>query len=364
MKYMWTIVFGVLPFAGLFYALWRIWHVLPFSSMWRSLIAVLCVAAFLCVFLNFTKAIDKMPLYLGTAVYEIGNSAIFVLLYLVMIFILLDVGRLCHIVPRQWLHANAFTSVAILTFIVALFSYGNKNYRHKVRQPLTLQSHGKLKHDVRIVLASDLHLGYHNRRKELRRWVDLINEEDPDLVLIGGDIIDISLRPLIEDCVAEELKRIEAPVYACLGNHEYYSGDKQAEQFYKDAGITLLRDSMAVDCDINIIGRDDRSNPHRMNLAALVKKYPLKKRFTILLDHQPYHLEQAQRQGIGFQFSGHTHHGQVWPVSWITEMIYEDAFGPLKKGNTEYYVSSGLGIWGGKFRIGTRSEYVVATIKK
>ena len=85
-------------------------------------------------------------------------------------------------------------------------------------------------------------------------------------------------------------------------------------------------------------------------------------KFTILLDHQPYHLEQAERQKIDFQFSGHTHHGQVWPISWITESIYECAFGSHQRGQTHYYVSSGIGIWGGKFRIGTRSEYVVVTI--
>ena len=81
--------------------------------------------------------------------------------------------------------------------------------------------------------------------------------------------------------------------------------------------------------------------------------------FTLLLDHQPYHLEEAEAAGIDFQFSGHTHHGQIWPGNWITDLMYEKAYGPHRRGATRYYVSSGLGIWGGKFRIGTRSEYVV-----
>ena len=84
----------------------------------------------------------------------------------------------------------------------------------------------------------------------------------------------------------------------------------------------------------------------------------------ILLDHQPYHLDQAERQQVDLQFSGHTHHGQVWPISWITEHVYECAFGSYQRGNTRYYISSGLGLWGGKFRIGTRSEYVVITLNK
>ena len=67
-------------------------------------------------------------------------------------------------------------------------------------------------------------------------------------------------------------------------------------------------------------------------------------KYTILLDHQPYHLEDAERYGVDFQFSGHTHYGQVWPISWIEDRMYEDAFGSLQKGNTHYYVSSGIGI--------------------
>ena len=159
----------------------------------------------------------------------------------------------------------------------------------------------------------------------------------------------------------EEFQRLNAPVYACLGNHEYYSGEPDAQEFYEQAGIHLLQDRCATVGDLCIVGRDDRTNQHRKTLADIMKQADRSK-FTILLDHQPYHLEQAERQKIDFQFSGHTHHGQVWPISWVTESIYECAFGVHQRGDTQYYVSSGIGIWGGKFRIGTRSEYIVATI--
>jgi predicted MPP superfamily phosphohydrolase len=89
---------------------------------------------------------------------------------------------------------------------------------------------------------------------------------------------------------------------------------------------------------------------------------PLTPKYAIVLDHQPYNLDRAEAAGVDFQLSGHTHRGQVWPISWITDHIYECSWGSHKRGNTQYYVSSGLGIWGGKFRIGTQSEYVVATI--
>lgn len=172
----------------------------------------------------------------------------------------------------------------------------------------------------------------------------------------------MSIRPLLEENMAEEFRRIQVPVYACLGNHEYYSGEPEAQRFYREARINLLQDASAAFSDLTIIGRDDRTNRRRKLLKDIVARADLNK-YTILLDHQPFHLEQAERAGIDFQFSGHTHHGQVWPVSWITDYIYECAFGHHQRGNTHYYVSSGLGIWGGKYRIGTRSEYLVVTVK-
>jgi len=402
MKVMWMIIFFVLPIVGLSYVLWHIWQMLPWSNPWRWTAVGIALACFLTMFLGFSGAIERMPLDVASVVYEIGNSAIFVLLYLVMIFLVLDLGRAVHLIPKAWLFGNGYTSLGVFAVMLAIFGYGNAHYYNKVRQPLeiktdkvisleedsmdaqgndsmedaendSLRSFGKKV--TKIVLLSDLHLGYHNRRSEFKKWVDLINAEHPDLILIGGDIIDISVRPLLEENVAEEFHCLKAPVYACLGNHEYYSGEPKAQQFYRDAGIHLLRDSVAKIGNIAIIGRDDRSNPHRKSIAEIIgqaernrsltvlsnkKKY---KEFTILLDHQPYHLEEAEQNGIDFQFSGHTHHGQVWPISWITDAIYEDAFGPLRKGDTQYYVSSGMGIWGGKFRIGTRSEYVVLTLQ-
>jgi predicted MPP superfamily phosphohydrolase len=210
-------------------------------------------------------------------------------------------------------------------------------------------------------MLSDLHLGYHNPRQEFARWVDMINAEQPDFILIAGDIIDGSMRPLIEEKMAEEFHRLKAPVYACLGNHEYYAGEPQAQQFYKDAGIHLLIDeAVVIDSCIVIIGRDDRTNMRRKPVKDLAGS----SLFTIVLDHQPYNLDRSEAAGVDFQLSGHTHRGQVWPISWITDHIYECSWGSHQRGNTQYYVSSGIGIWGGKYRIGTQSEYVVATITK
>ncbi len=366
MKAVWLIIFLVLPIVGLTYVLWHIWHLLPFAGSWRWTVTGVGIALFFTMFAGFSGVIEKMPLNMATVTYEIGNSFIFILLYLVMTFLALDLGRMVHLVPKAWLFSNGYTATAILALMIGVFGYGNIHYYHKVRQQMSLTTAKPIafKGDsAKIVLLSDLHLGYHNRRSDFKKWVDMINAEHPDLILIAGDIIDISVRPLFEERVADEFRRLKAPVYATLGNHEYYSGSEEARTFYRDAGITLLRDSVASVGGIGIIGRDDRTNQRRKPLQALMSEVP-KGEFTILLDHQPYHLEEAEQCGIDFQFSGHTHYGQVWPASWITNALYEKAYGYLQKGHTQYYVSSGMGIWGGKFRIGTQSEYLVLNVKR
>lgn len=365
MQIMWMFIFLVLPFAGLGYALWHVWQLLPLAVAWKWAVIGALTAAFAMMFVGFSGAIERLPLGAASAVYNTGNTAIFVLLYLVMLFLLLDAATLTRIMPRAWLHGNWYMTAGVTAIIAGIFIYGNIHYNDKYRKTLDIATEKTLtdnSQSIKVVMLSDLHLGYHNRRSEMARWVDMINAEHPDLILIGGDIIDISVRPLIEEGVAKEFRRFTAPVYACLGNHEYYAGEPRAQQFYKDAGITLLRDSVATTGNISIIGRDDRSNPRRRPLADLMKGIPTN-RFTILLDHQPYRLDEAEKAGIDFQFSGHTHDGQVWPASWITRAMYEQSFGELQKGRTHYYVSSGMGIWGGKYRIGTRSEYVVATFR-
>ena len=363
---MWMIIFLLLPLAGLAYVGWHVWMLVPLSAAWRWTLIGVGVLSFAMIFLNFTRAIDHMPLSVARWVYDIGNSSVFVLLYLVMIFLVLDLGRLVHLVPRAWVCQNFYTTVVIALGLFVLFLYGNIQYNNKVRVELTLTTDKPMAKPLKLVMMSDLHLGYHNPRHELARWVDLINAEHPDYVLIAGDIIDMSIRPLTEENMAEEFRRIEAPIYACLGNHEYYSGEPRAQQFYRNAGIHLLRDTFAIVDGLCIIGRDDRTNRHRKSLGQLMSELPLSLEGVggrLLLDHQPYHLEEAQQAGIDLQLSGHTHEGQVWPISWITNAIYECAHGRHQRGNTQYYVSSGIGIWGGKYRIGTRSEYVVIEVK-
>lgn len=363
---MWMMMFMGLPLLAIVYLAWHFWAILPFAGVWKALTIFIGIACFSVLFMGIFRKIDTLPFWLAQTLYEVGTSSLFIMLYLVMIFLVLDIGRILHLVPKAMLYDNWQASLGIFLFVFGIFLYGNIHYKNKVRVALEIKSARPLPREYRAVMLSDLHLGYHNPRKELARWVDMINAENPDFILVAGDIIDGSTRALHAEDTAEEFHRLKAPVYACLGNHEKYTGDSVAQRFYDDAGIRLLIDEAAViDSAIVIIGRDDRMNMRRKPVADLMAArdslFPGRP-FTILLDHQPYNLDRAEAAHVDFQLSGHTHRGQVWPISWVTDHIYECSWGSHRRGDTQYYVSSGIGIWGGKFRIGTQSEYVVAKI--
>lgn len=299
---------------------------------------------------------ERIPVKAATVLYEVGNTWLIAFLYLLIVFLLADIASLCHLLPKTLLKDSLTGLLSVGGIVTVVMVLGGMQYHHKYREEMTLTTAKPIEKPLTVVLASDLHIGYHNRKAELARWVDMINAEQPDMVLIGGDIIDMSLRPVLEGHYAEEFRRIKAPVWTILGNHEYFSDVEASERFFKAAGIGLLKDSVIHFKGVDVIGRNDRTARRRASVKELAGGLH---GFTILLDHQPYHLEEAEQAGIDFQFSGHTHRGQVWPISWVTDAVYEKSWGHHQRSGTRYYISSGLGIWGPKIRVGTRSEYLV-----
>jgi predicted MPP superfamily phosphohydrolase len=223
---------------------------------------------------------------------------------------------------------------------------------------------------LNIVMASDIHLGVIVGKKRFERMVDKINALKPDLVLFAGDILDEDVAPVLRANLGDALKNIHAPlgIYGCTGNHEYIGGVEKACAYLTEHGIQMLRDSsVLVDSAFYVVGREDYSaqrfaHVKRKELAELMrsvdKKYPV-----ILMDHQPYHLDAAVAAGVDLQLSGHTHHGQFWPINLITDRIYELSYGYKKKGATNFYVSSGVGTWGPPIRLVAWPEIVNIRLK-
>ncbi len=351
----------VIVLIALIYSCFRIYTLLPFSRPYRIITLLVWVAIPSSLLLRLMG--DSLPLGLMDLTYTLGTAWIFVLLYFVLLSLLLEPVRLWIPSARPYLKHNWKGTLFVAALLIGIFTYGHAKYRDKERIALSIAIE-KTTPPLKIVGLSDLHLGYTIEKEELAQWVNWINAEKPDLILIAGDIVDGDTRPLLEDGVAQELQRLQAPlgVYACLGNHEYMGGEGQERRFLAQTGITLLQDSVAEVEGIYIIGRDDKSNSHRKNLSELTASLDPEKP-KILLDHQPYNLHEAEENGIDFQLSGHTHRGQVFPINLIVDRMYEKAHGYHRRGKTHYYVSSGMGIWGGKFRLGTQSEYVVVHLQ-
>lgn len=354
--------------AAYIYTAVRLYRILPSLLSLRILLILLFIMGIAGMILFFSFG-EKMPISISGGLYSFSTSWIIAFLYLFLAVLLIDIFRIFNtifnFIDRETItsifKSNPITSIVVFGTVGIILLFGNIQYHNKKRQQVTITSI-KIEKPLRIVGISDLHIGYTISAKEVSKWVDLINSENPDIVIIAGDIIDNHMRPVKEDSIVNVLNRINAPlgVYSCTGNHDLMFAVKEDRDFFRRSGIHLLRDSIINLDQIRLIGREDYTNSNRKELSDITNGND--DAFTILLDHQPLNLDDAVKNGVDFQFSGHTHRGQVFPISLITDKIFELSHGYHKKNDTHFYVSSGLGIWGGKFRIGTRSEYLVLNL--
>lgn len=358
----------VLLFLGLnFYVFYRLVYMLPAVTVLRSAVVAIGILMVL-GFFGYFFGRDLFPQRMIMVMYTISSSWIFMAIYFVVIFLVLDILRLVPAFPAGFiLYKNWVSFVSIVGVVAVIFIVGYQKYLNKERVVLDLMVNKSVGQTspIKIVALSDLHLGDNIDRDEFAGWVELINKEQPDIVLLAGDVIDFDVRPLYDQNMAEVFKQIKSKygVYAVMGNHEYIAGAHRSVEFFATTGVHLLRDTAElIDDKFYIVGRDDRSRYGRKPIWELTDSLD-KAKPIIVLDHQPFELETVLPHGVDLQISGHVHRGQVWPVSWITDAIYEVSHGYLKKENTHFYVTSGMGLWGGKYRIGTQSEYVVINLE-
>jgi uncharacterized protein len=222
---------------------------------------------------------------------------------------------------------------------------------------------------LRIVAVSDIHLGSIIRKRSIKKLSRIIREQNPDLVLLLGDIVDGELGPVLRDDLLGyfTIPQCADGLYAITGNHEFIGGGSRTIPYIESKGIRVLKDEVVtLPGGIQLVGRIDRDSYRfyrktRMPLDSLMAGVDTSKP-VILLDHQPFHLAETAASGVDLQLSGHTHNGQMWPLNYLTGMIYELSYGYLKKGNTNFIVSSGYGLWGPRVRSGSRSEVLLITL--
>lgn len=340
------------------YLYWRFMQTIAFMPLGgRIALSILFWVAAMALFISFALRDSNIPLTQG--LFKVGSVWMVFLLYMVLATALFDIiGRFVPSMGHSFLYALAVTTPLLI--------YGYINYRMPRAEHITIDVEKPIEGGTyRIVAISDVHLGHGTSRKDLARYVDMVNSHNPDVVLIVGDLIDNSITPVIEGDMLEEFKRIEARdgIYMAPGNHEYISNIERCAKHIATSPIVMLRDSIVtLPSGIQIVGRDDRSNHRRKPLDSLVmmvdSSLPV-----VVLDHQPYDIATSDRLGVDIHLSGHTHRGQVWPLSHLVDAMYDQSHGYRKWTNTHAYVSSGLSLWGPPFRIGTRSDMAVIDIK-
>jgi len=352
------------------YVVVRGWHSLPPASVLRPLFLVSMIAMFAALLGSMIFG-NAMPLSLAKVVSFIGFSYMIIFVYMFVAFLVVDVVRVAnyfiHFAPQGMAAFRLWSMAITVAVIIIAMVIGNYKFNHPSVVTLNISADKPRQNkELTIVAASDIHLGISIDKKRLQSYVKLINDQHPDIVLLAGDVSDRSMIPVMKQHMDEEFRAIKAPmgIYAINGNHEHYAETPTATADYlKEAGVVVLRDSVClIDNSFYVVGRDDRSNDRRKSLKELVAGLDNTKP-RILLDHQPYHLEEAEQNAIDLQISGHTHNGQFFPGNIIVKNMYELGYGYLKKGKTHYYISSGLGLWGPQYRIGTQSELVVIKLK-
>ncbi len=356
-----------------YYIFIRGWQALPQNL--KARIPYIIIFCILSISFIAGRVIERFWLcpFSKTIVY-IGSFWLGAMLYFFLIILLLDLARLInhyapfiHHLSADYAKAKLSAFYVAISAVTVILIAGHFNALHpRIRRfEITIPKQTAVK-QLKVVAASDIHLGTIIGRQRFCSIVNKINELEPDIVLLAGDIVDEDLAPVIKENLGDALTQIKTKygIYAITGNHEYIGGVEAAVKYMEKHNIRVLRDDVfALNESIYVVGREDYSinrfsnadrKPLRTVLQDVDKTKPI-----LMMDHQPYNLEQAIENGVDFQLSGHTHHGQLWPLNYITKAIYEISWGYRKIQNTHFYVSCGVGTWGPPLRIGNRPEIVV-----
>jgi predicted MPP superfamily phosphohydrolase len=215
-----------------------------------------------------------------------------------------------------------------------------------------------------VVHVSDLHLGVIHGEKYIRKVVSLINQVDPELVLITGDYFD-GTAPIYEK-YAKPLRDLRSGrgIYFVTGNHEQYIKTDRALAALSDAGVTVLRNQLMRIDGLTLIGVDYAASGtgdtvERM-LSQIGNTGP-----AVFLFHAPKYINLAKASGVSLQLAGHIHKGQAFPYSLVTRLAYgRYYYGLSTEGDYSIHTTSGTGTWGPPMRIGTRSEIAVLTLER
>jgi len=369
-----TVVFTVY-FLGNAYIFIKAYNAIPGARENKALYTIIFTA----VALSFiaAKVLEARHSTVFSDILNIlGGFWLAFLVYGFFFFLIADLAglilRLSHVLDQHNIQEYKKWSFIVTSSVsVILIAGGFLNAIHpKVREyDITINKKTEGVDNLKVAAVSDIHLGSIIRKRSMKKLSAILAEQRPNAVFLLGDIVDGEMGPVLRGDLLQYFTIPDANdgLYAITGNHEFIGGAKRTIPYIESKGIRVLKDEMVVlPRRIQLIGRLDRDSQRfygkeRESLEVLMKN--VDKDFpVIVLDHQPVKLEEAAGNGVDLQLSGHTHNGQFWPLNYFTRAMFELSYGYLKKGETQFIVSSGFGIWGPRIRSASRSEIVVLNI--
>lgn len=265
---------------------------------------------------------------------------------------------------KQGVKVVAFIATLAVFFTTMVIGHRNVRYPRVMYQKYTVKrlvpEGAQPEKRMRLVFFSDLHIGEAMTPDYIARAVKLIQDQQPDLILCGGDFIDHRAVYAYDPRVMASLRSLHAPlgVYYVLGNHEYRDDLKANIRWVSEVGGTLLRDSIAFPGNgpLTLIGRDDWVNGDRKPFEVIANEADPLRGPVVLMEHTPASIDSIGDSPVDLILCGHTHGGQIWPGQLMVWWRYGMVSGTRPVGEREVCISSGIGSAGATYRVGTRSE--------
>lgn len=288
--------------------------------------------------------------WMGFIFYSFLFLAVFAALYLL--------GRIAG-----WPALAPAASTVILGVVILVTGLGVWQVLHPNVRRYTLRTYKPISRPYRLVFVSDIHFGTLFGVSHGVRLASLVNREDPDLVIIGGDIVDRDLDFVLREGSLTTLRHMKAPmgIFSVIGNHDLANGTGGQERTYLEKlGIHfLINDSIPLNQDIWMTGLDD----YRFGKRDYDFHVTEKDKLNLLVEHEPMHILEASQKGFDIYLAGHTHGGQTIPLNLVIRRMFLQEYGTRPWGNMLTTVTSGFGLSAMPLRLGVPPEIVSITVE-
>ncbi len=347
----------------------RIWQLFIEKRFW---VQYLVVFGILISIYPLTNLLEDSYARIANIFEVISGYLLPFFLYAFLSILALDIVLLVNLVFRFISRENLgkrqfrnrlFLSIIVFSVLIVVAGVINFNTIRTTEYNITVPRRSSDINNLRIAFIADFHLEEKTPVRFVEQFVRKISTINPDLLLYGGDITEGGRMGPHMEKFEGILKKVNPRfgVYGVLGNHDGY-GRGNVEEFLKNSGIRLLKDSVAViGNSFAIAGRNDSRVRDRLSAERIVTFAPPELPL-ILVDHRPTELDQISKTGVDLSLSGHVHNGQLFPINFIMRRLYELSYGHLKKGNTHFFVTSGIRLWGPPVRTVGKSEIQVVNV--